>query len=63
MDEEKIEIKIVDHEETDDTADVIYIDVGSNQLNNSDEDESTELEFTIPAGICANLSFYRSFRR
>lgn len=51
MDEEKIEIKIVDHEETDDTADVIYINVGSNQLNNSDEDESTELEFTIPAGI------------
>lgn len=51
MEEEKIEIKIIDTEESDEAADIIYINVSSNQLQNSD-DESTELEF-IPAGMCS----------
>lgn len=53
MDDEKIEIKIINNsaEDTDDTSDVIYINVEANQLRNSEEEESNDLAFTLSSGM------------
>lgn len=49
MDEEKIELKAIEQEERNDNTDVIYINVESRQLLNSEE-ESTDLD-SVSGGI------------
>ncbi len=46
MEEEKIEIKVIEPEDTEEMTDVIYINVGSDQLNQSEE-ESNDLEYSL----------------
>lgn len=49
MDEEKVEV--IEHEETDGNTDVIYINVQSQQLPNSEEDESNDLDTSLSTGM------------
>lgn len=50
MNEEEIEIKIINNEDNEEPAEVIYINVESHQLNNSEEDESQDLGFSLTSG-------------
>lgn len=58
MNEEEIEIKIINNEENEEPTEVIYINVESHQMNNnSEEDESQDLEFSLPSGMLRMVNY------
>ena len=51
MDEEKIDLKIVDEKDLDENAEVIYINVNSQQQLTNSEEESNNLVIPVPSGM------------
>lgn len=52
MDEEKVDLKIVDQKDLEDeNADVIYIDVSSQQQLNNSEEDSDNLVISVSSGM------------